>query len=333
MDFYWSQKISIITPSVFWWRDLVALCDKPRGILHNITVKIGNGNVASFWNSRWIGNDCLAALYPNLYHEISSKSSTVNGLGCWRGSRWWWELRRHSEVLGQEASLQMSELQNVLAGIEIKLNSADLIVWPFAVSKCFTVKSCYNLLIQELESGVEDPGIGHGLKLIWEAHVPSKIKIFGWRLLNNGLPTRKLLIRRGIIVHNHEALCAFCGLITEDSNHLFMLCHKIRGVWLAVMKWLDLDSVEAVDCCSQIRLGVSNLKGKMKSNRAAAIWMTVWWCIWRVRNAIIFKNAEFDSVELFYSILWHSWWWLAIVAKERILCNFYEWFKNPSLCN
>ncbi|XP_058760640.1 uncharacterized protein LOC131633987 [Vicia villosa] len=272
----WSRGVeSYDLKDSFWWRDLVALCDNPRGILNNISVKIGNGNVTSFWNSRWIGSICLAELYPMLYQETIFKSATVDRLGSWRGNCWDWEVIRAYEVLGQEASLELAELQNMLLGIEVKANLEDVIVWPYDVSKCFTVRSCYKLLILEHVHGVEELGIVHGLNLIWEAHVPSKIKIFGWRLLHDRLPTRKQLLRRGIIEHNHEALCVFCGQVSEDPYHLFLLCPEIQRVWNAIIQWLELDSYAAVDCCSQICMGVTSLMDKMQSKRAAAIWVTL----------------------------------------------------------
>lgn len=47
-------------------------------------------------------------------------------------------------------------------------------------------------------------------------------------------------------------------------------------------------------------------------------------CSGKQRNDIIF-NASFLVIDkLFYMILWHSWWWLAIVTKEKINCNFYK---------
>lgn len=73
---------------------------------------------------------------------------------------------------------------------------------------------------------------------------------------------------------------------------------------------------------------VTSLSGKIQSKKAATIWVTIWWCIWKVQNDMIFNNAVFDSEELFYSILWYTWWWLTIVVKDRITCNFYEWLKT-----
>ncbi|XP_058726932.1 uncharacterized protein LOC131598334 [Vicia villosa] len=39
-----------------WWRDVMAVCEEPHGILSKIYVKLGDGNIALFWKSLWFGN-------------------------------------------------------------------------------------------------------------------------------------------------------------------------------------------------------------------------------------------------------------------------------------
>ncbi|KAI5447621.1 hypothetical protein KIW84_015180 [Lathyrus oleraceus] len=58
------------------------------------------------------------------------------------------------------------------------------------------------------EQLVEEGGLDHlvssALKVIWEARVPSKVKMFGWRLIQDKLPTRRKLARREIIHNLHD---------------------------------------------------------------------------------------------------------------------------------
>ncbi|XP_058775405.1 uncharacterized protein LOC131649670 [Vicia villosa] len=203
----------------FWSRNLMELCTNHQGILYNMTVKVGNENVTQFWNSRWLGT-CSPS--------------------C-RGVRFGGVCR-------------IGRAESMLIDIQLNVNSGDVIIWPFDVSKCFTDR----------------------------------------------LPARKQLMCRGIIMQNHEALCVFCQLHIEEPNHLFIHCPKLHRLWVRLLHWLDLDDQLAVDCCSQLLMGVHSL-------------------------------SVFDSEEIFHLILWHTWWWLAIVAKDRITCTFYEWFKNSFL--
>ncbi|XP_058746316.1 uncharacterized protein LOC131619210 [Vicia villosa] len=253
-------------------------------------------------------------------------------MGYWRGNVWFWTVIRAEEVLGLDAITELEELRILLRDVNLRRNVEDVLIWPFDASKCFTVRSCYNIIMQDLGVAVPEDGFGQGLKVIWEAQIPSKVQLFGWRMLRDSLPTRNQLLKRRIIQHIHEDTCIFCEQQKEDNPHLFMLCPMIQRLWRNIAQWLDIDNFYAADCCSQLLIAVNMLSGRIPTKRVAAIWLTAWWCIWKMRNNMIFNNAVFDSDELFYSIIWYSWWWLAIAAKDRIKCNLYEWFKNPLLC-
>ncbi|XP_058782818.1 uncharacterized protein LOC131657437 [Vicia villosa] len=307
-----------------WWRDLVEMYGNSRGLLHNGAVKIGSGNMARFWNSHWLGRNFLSELFPRLYLESGLKHDTVQDMGFWLGDNWCWKVIKAQEVLRQQAIVELTDLHTLLADVALSSNNEDVIVWPFDVSKCYTVRSGYNFLQQDQEGGGLDTGIKQGPELIWASQVPSKLKIFCWRVILDRLLTRNYLVRRRIIANNNEALCVFCEMHCEDPSHIFIFCPKIQNLWASIKKWPDIDSHWAADCCSQIHVRVTTLSGKIQCKKAAAIWMTIWWCIWKVRNNIIFNNAVFDCDELFYSILWYSWWWLAIEGKDRIKSNFYE---------
>jgi hypothetical protein len=56
---------------------------------------------------------------------------------------------------------------------------------------------------------------------LWQAAAPSKIKVFGWRLLQYRLPTRVNLWQRDILRNNHQLSCVLCFLHLESHNHLF----------------------------------------------------------------------------------------------------------------
>lgn len=118
---------------LFWWRDLVAMCVNSRGILHNIYVKLGTDYVALFWNSHWLGRTYLSDLFPSLYQESVIQYDIVQNMGYWRGEVWCWKVIRAHEVLGQQASLELVELQTVLEDITLSSKFEDVIVWPLMI--------------------------------------------------------------------------------------------------------------------------------------------------------------------------------------------------------
>ena len=66
-----------------------------------------------------------------------------------------------------------------------------------------------------------------GWSSIWSMQVPSKLKVFTWRLAQHSLPTGDVLHHRNM-ASTH--VCALCGV--EDSwRHSLLDCTMARSVW------------------------------------------------------------------------------------------------------
>jgi len=75
--------------------------------------------------------------------------------------------------------------------------------------------------------------------LTWHKQVPLKVSIFAWRLLRNRLPTRSILLDRGIISYIDASCLARCPHM-ETSQHLFLSCDFYGLLWHAVWSWLGV---------------------------------------------------------------------------------------------
>jgi hypothetical protein len=58
---------------------------------------------------------------------------------------------------------------------------------------------------------------------IWSAKVPPKVKIFAWRLSQDGLATDSIRKRRTLV---HDATCQLCAREEETSFHETVRCSK-----------------------------------------------------------------------------------------------------------
>ncbi|XP_058762491.1 uncharacterized protein LOC131635875 [Vicia villosa] len=253
-------------------------------------------------------------------------------MGQWGVEGWKWKLTRYNEVLSEAVAKDFEELCIVLEGTYPNDSADDRFVWPFDPSNYYTVQSGYRFIMQDLNVIEMNSYCPQAMDLIWSAKVPSKLSIFGWRLLRDRLPTKVQLATRGIIQNEEEMLCVFCELYEEDAAHVFIRCPQLRLLWQKIFTWLDLDGQNAQDCPNHLLCCVEAYEGNMTRNRVATIWLTTCWSIWNKRNSIIFSNDKLDVEELYFSIMKCSWWWLAIESKERIKCSFYDWFKNPLVC-
>ena len=86
------------------------------------------------------------------------------------------------------------------------------------------------------------------LDCLWKSKVPSKIFIFGRRLILNKFPTRMELTKRGIIEGPHNVVCPLCFKKKEDMEHLFCSCSFYNLSWMNFCVWIDVDAPSLGDC-------------------------------------------------------------------------------------
>ncbi|CAL5190160.1 unnamed protein product [Lathyrus oleraceus] len=78
------------------------------------------------------------------------------------------------------------------------------------------------------------------MKLVW---IPSKVKLFCWRLFLDWLSTRSQLSKKGIILNDHERICALSFNHEEDSSHLMLQCVSSKRIRQEINVWLDSDLI------------------------------------------------------------------------------------------
>jgi hypothetical protein len=71
-------------------------------------------------------------------------------------------------------------------------------------------------------------GASRRWKLFWKVKVPSKIRIFAWRLAHNSLPTGEVLKERSM---SEQSGCEICGADIDSWWHAMFKCTMSRCVW------------------------------------------------------------------------------------------------------
>ncbi|GJX56129.1 MAK10-like protein [Tanacetum coccineum] len=101
------------------------------------------------------------------------------------------------------------------------------------------------------------------VKTRWIREVPIKINILAWKVINDYLPSRFNMSRRGIEVNSIS--CPLCNHMVETSRHLFFSCDFSAQIMSKIRRWWDLeynvvDSVDSwINWISSLRLS-SKLK-------------------------------------------------------------------------
>jgi hypothetical protein len=170
------------------------------------------------------------------------------------------------------------------------------------------------------------------LKDLWKINVPSKVSIFGWRLLLEKLPTREALHTKGIITNSHERNCVFCSREVEDINHIFFTCSVSAQIWSYVFGWMGYNDIPFVDIQSHFSDFGNLLKGSINKKYHHIIWLATTWCIWRKRNNIIFREESIHASSLVEQIVYIAWFWFIGRGGHNVNVTYSEWCNCPLAC-
>ncbi|XP_057419967.1 uncharacterized protein LOC130714100 [Lotus japonicus] len=145
------------------------------------------------------------------------------------------------------------------------------------------------------------------------------------------IQTRDNLLKRQVIHTAAEALCPLCGRVEESCSHLLFTCPAALLIWYDVYAWLGVST-------AQIPVGEVHLLqfasiGSNKSQKLGevAIWLTVVWSLWCVRNRIVFSGGELLKDQILEQVQLKSWQWLT-ARRVEFSYSWFEWKSNPRLC-
>ena len=119
---------------------------------------------------------------------------------------------------------------------------------------------------------------------LWKVKVPSKIRIFLWRLAKHSLPI-------GAVLHHRKmaqcSVCFFCGM--EDSwRHSLLECTMVRCIW-------TLEKKETVELLSEIlendaKPWLDIMTEILPQEDVIRVAVTLW-AIWYARRKAIHENV------------------------------------------
>ncbi|KHN12835.1 hypothetical protein glysoja_045641, partial [Glycine soja] len=149
---------------------------------------------------------------------------------------------------------------------------------------------------------------------LWRIRIPARFVVFAWRLIRDRLPTRQNLQRRQIQLK--DTICPLCRTQEEDASHLFFHCSKVQPIWWETMSWLQIKGAFPLSPKQHFlqHLGVQAVG--VRNNRWQCWWLALTWSIWKLRNSIVFSNANFNANKLFEEAIFLLWSWLRSFEKD-----------------
>ncbi|GJS08175.1 RNA-directed DNA polymerase, eukaryota, reverse transcriptase zinc-binding domain protein [Tanacetum coccineum] len=215
-------------PSI--WLNIIQEVDvlKSQGIdiASFIKPKCGDGKNTSFWNVAWRGDVMFKDLVPRLYMLESMKDIQVATKLSHEDLEW--SFRRKPR--GGVEQVQMSLLKEKIEGCTLS-DLKDSWTWSLEGSGEFSVSSIRKVIdVVFLPCG--------SVKTRWVKEVPIKINIHAWKVINDYLPTRFNLSRRGMDIGT--IVCPMCNCMVESSRHLFFSCELSKQIMCKISRWWDL---------------------------------------------------------------------------------------------
>jgi zinc-binding in reverse transcriptase len=157
------------------------------------------------------------------------------------------------------------------------------LLWMKTSNGIYSSKSAYDFFI--------NPGVQPPYPYIpWKLHLPNKIKIFLWLMMQNKLLTNENLQKRNWPC---GASCVLCNsIMQETTDHIFLSCSFTRRTWNDILpNNHQLPS-------SVIYLSRTLDAGRLANSGVAIKYAAVCWNIWKERNRRIFENKMLTSYSL-----------------------------------
>ncbi|GKA50704.1 RNA-directed DNA polymerase, eukaryota [Tanacetum coccineum] len=240
--------------------------------------RVGDGQNTRFWLDTWILDVPFSVRFPRIYALERDNLAFV--AAKWGASSFDASFRR--QVRDGAECQQWSDMLSLLGTVTLS-SSIDRWVCDLNGEGVFRVK--------EIRSILDDIFFPSAVEATrWVKFIPIKINVFAWRARFDRLPTRCNLFNRGVIMDS--SLCPMCGLVPEDSHHVFFRCNLAKIIFRRICRWWDLHWVDVSTFADwNAWFATIRLYSKLKL-MLEGVFYVAWWHIWAFRNHSIFDEVN-----------------------------------------
>lgn len=209
-------------PSQIWRAILEGRDILKQGIIR----RIGNGHTTNIWDHNWIPKE--GSLRPIVSRVLNPSQLVSELLHPATGS---WNENRVREVFLPTDAEAIMRIPVCTSNVD------DFWAWHPEKKGRFTVSSTYKFMIKTKitrESWLEGRSGSSSTDReewdwtsLWSLKVPSKVRIFIWRLARHSLPTTDVLNRRNMATRD---ACPLCGA-PDSWRHALVSCTSARCTW------------------------------------------------------------------------------------------------------
>jgi len=119
---------------------------------------------------------------------------------------------------------------------------------------------------------------------VWWVQVPSKIRVFLWRLARHSIPVRGLLHRRNMADNNASCMCG----VQDTWKHSLLDCHMAKCVWALEREEITefLWNIQELNARDWLAVACSTLSQEEMTRVAVTLWAT-----WHARRKVIHERS------------------------------------------
>ncbi|KAL5160110.1 Protein PHYLLO, chloroplastic [Glycine soja] len=249
-----------------------------------------------------------------IQNNMRWKNHMIRQMGHHKDSGWEWQFLWRRSLFDNEIDSAINFLREI-GGIGIQQQGLDEWEWIGDQSGKYSTCSAYNLIWEATAGGQQE----EWCEELWKIKIPSKFAVFAWRLLRDRLPTKKNLHSRQMQIQDIGA--------EEEASHLFFHCIKIQPIWWELMSWLNIKGAFPLSPTQHFLQHISIKTEGIRGKRWKYWWLAVTWSIWKLRNRMLFSNAEFDANRLFEEAIFLTWTWLRHFEKD-FTTHLNQWSNN-----
>ena len=125
----------------------------------------------------------------------------------------------------------------------------------------------------------------NGWTSLWHTQVPSKIRVFLWRLARESTPTNDLLHHRNMA---NSPACRLCGA-ADSWRHALLDCNMARSIWALAPE--ALVEVMSTNSDPNARGWLFNMQSRLNHADFTRLGVTLW-AIWSSRRKVIYEDVH-----------------------------------------
>ena len=248
----------------------------------HLSFVVGKGTRIHFWHDRWIGDNTLKDLYPELFVCSTAKDDCISEV-LWLpegGTIRMWDLRFYRPFEDWELAASFSLLQFIQPRIP-RGDRRDTLCWHLKGNVKFDTRSYYHAIQGTSNSWFPWKGV-------WKTKILKLVAFFLWTAAHDRILTLDNLRLRGRIL---ASWCCMCCCDGESIDHLLLHYFVTHSLWTFMLQAFGIHWVMPGSVTGLLS-GWYQWLGKHNSNIWNLIPGCIMWTVWLERNHRSFENME-----------------------------------------